>query len=217
VVRDRVDELIEILKDLAMDTSEQTYYSIRAMNPGTQVEQAARLIYLNRLCFNGLYRLNKNGQFNVPYGHLKRPSVCNESLLRDCSSSLKNVSIKLSDFEQCTRSSKAGDVVYFDPPYLPLTKTSNFSDYHSTKFNIEAHKRLARLIDELTDRGVFVILSNSDTEASREIFCSLRQFTVSANRSISARVSGRLPVDELIAVNFDLGRRHEGSRLKKTR
>lgn len=202
VVKDDVDHLVDLLRELAADISEEAFYRMRAEKFQESVMRAARFVFLNRLCFNGLYRVNQAGLFNVPYGRLKNPTVCNEELLRSCSTWLKDAEIRNTDFETVLKVVKSGDVVYLDPPYVALSKTSSFASYHSTGFGLEDHERLAMIIKDMSAKGAFVLLSNSDTEVTRELFSNLNLFSVQANRSISASGKSRNRVSELIATNF---------------
>lgn len=204
VIRDRVDELITCLGEMATDVSEARFYEIRATKFENSIERASRFLYLNRLCFNGLYRVNRSGEFNVPYGKLKKPVVCNDELLKSCSASLKNVEITNVDFELSVAEAKEGDLVYFDPPYVALSKTASFASYQSNGFSDDEHRRLADLIDSLTEKRVHVILSNSDTMLTQSLFRKMNLFSVRANRSISAAAGSRNSVSELLGTNFEL-------------
>lgn len=204
VVRDDVNKLMRKLHALEEDCSESAYYEVRQSRPKSSTARAARLVYLNRLCFNGLYRLNRNGDFNVPYGHLKNPQVCNSAVLLSCSSALQGTHLRSGDFESFVLEAKKNDVVYFDPPYAPLSETSNFSSYHESRFGKAEHVRLSNVVDRLTSKGVRVILSNSDTSFTRECFSNLNLYKVSVRRSISASTHGRRPVYELLGTNFNI-------------
>src|SRR5690606_32331042 len=137
---------------------EDTYYATRDLDPKTLdlPERAARLIYLNKTGYNGLYRVNRQGRFNVPFGRYDNPKICNEPRLRAASEVLRarGISIKVADFEALSERARPGDAVYFDPPYVPLTKTASFTGYHSEAFGAEEHRRLAAAFDSLTRRGV---------------------------------------------------------------
>ena len=214
VVRDNPKQLIKTLTKLASRKSEQDFYRVRSSKPRSKVAGAARLLYLNRLCFNGLYRVNSEGEFNVPYGRLKNPVVCNSELILACSSWLKNAELYAESFDIAAKRPKRGDLVYFDPPYIPLSTTASFSSYAKEKFNESEQRVLAQTIKDLTKRGVSVILSNSDTPLSREIFGSLNLFSISANRSISAASTSRGRVQELVGVNFSLSAMQNASTLE---
>ena len=204
VVKEDVEHLISLLQGLATDISEEAFYKIRGELYQDSAMRAARFVFLNRLCFNGLYRVNRAGLFNVPYGRLKNPMVCNEELLRTCSIWLNDTEILNTDFETALKGVKSGDVVYLDPPYVALSKTASFSSYHSTGFGLDDHERLATIIENLTALGAYVLLSNSDTEITRDLFSNLNLYSVQANRSISASGKSRSRVSELIATNFPI-------------
>jgi DNA adenine methylase len=146
------------------------YYATRAHAPRTAVARAARMIYLNRTCFNGLYRVNKSGKFNVPFGRYTNPTICDEENLRAVSVALHNVAFSLLDFEQTVMVARRGDTVYFDPPYVPVSETSNFTAYGKDGFGPEDQIRLRDTAESLIRRGVHVLLSNSDTPFVRQLY-----------------------------------------------
>lgn len=203
VVRSDVEGLIRKLTKLSRDTSKATYERVRSSKPKDEISRAARFIYLNKTCFNGLWRVNSKGEFNVPWGKLKTPNILNEENLRACSKRLKGSHLTSGDFAKALEDVSKGDLVYFDPPYIPLTSSASFSKYAKDDFSIEDHERLSDLIAKLVKKGVHVILSNSDTSLSRDIFgphLTLRQ--ISVKRSISAASSSRKPVMEIIGTSF---------------
>ena len=206
-IRDDVDSLIKLLKSPRFEISEKAYYSVRNMDCcQTGVEAAARFIYLNRLCFNGLYRVNSSGRFNVPYGRITKPTICDEPLLRAINSFLSSVDINHGSFEETTSSAAAGDLVYFDPPYIPVSPTASFTRYSTDDFAEQDHSELMSCIVNLTNRGVNVILSNSHTEKTSEIYGTgaLQLYTLTANRSISASSKSRQKTSEIIGVSYDI-------------
>jgi DNA adenine methylase len=149
--------------------------------------------------------VNSKGEFNVPWGKLKDPVIFRTDNLVACNLRLRGAKISCGDFERAVKNAERGDLVYFDPPYLPISSSSNFSKYAKDDFAYKDHEKLATTIRDLTKREVFVLLSNSDTPESRELFgpiMNLRQIPV--NRSISASSSSRKPVMELIATNFNV-------------
>jgi DNA adenine methylase len=202
VVRDLPEELILKASRLGAKTRRSDFYQVRGSKPRSEVGRAARLLYLNKLCFNGLYRVNSKGEFNVPFGNYNDPKVVNAQQIRMCSRALNLAEIRLSHFSEVLNVVRKNDLVYFDPPYIPLSPTASFSSYSKEGFGESDQRELARLIHELSRRGVRVILSNSDTRLSREIFGELNLFSVSASRAISATAKGRGKVRELLAVNF---------------
>lgn len=166
------------------------------------LESASLLYILNKLCFNGLYRENSKGLFNVPFGDKKVfPEIPIESFKKN-SRLLKNTKIINSDFEKAIAEAKNGDIIYFDPPYVPVNQTSNFTAYQASGFPLDAQERLAKKMVELAKSNVRAICSNSDTEITREIFKGLNQFQISAPRMVSAKSSGRGTVTELVITNF---------------
>jgi len=216
VLKSDVYSLIRTLHKLSRDTSKEAYEKIRASNPRHDVSRAARFIYLNKTCFNGLWRVNSNGDFNVPWGKLKKPNIFEEENLISCSKRLKGSHLTKGGFTKALEKASKGDLIYLDPPYIALTASANFSKYSKDDFSIKDHERLAELISDLKSRGVHIILSNSDTPLSRDIFgraLTLRQ--VSVNRSISAKGTSRKPVMELIGTSFPVPSTSQLSRCRK--
>lgn len=166
------------------------------------VATSAQFFVINKICFNGLYRENKKGYFNVPFGQKTRfPAHSLEDFLA-ASKALRNATLKVSDFEGAIENAVEGDFVYFDPPYVPVNPTANFTAYSSEGFGLDEQKRLAQLMKELKNRGVKALLSNSSTRLTEEIFGGLRQVKISAPRMVSAKSSSRGNVDELLIMNY---------------
>ena len=203
VIKNQLPELLAELKKLSKNLSKEEFERIRSSSPKTNVARAARFIYLNKTCFNGLWRVNSSGQFNVPWGKLKNPLIYDASNLEACRKRLAGSKITAGGFSEAVISAKKNDLVYFDPPYLPLSASSSFSQYSKDNFGIQDHEELAETISRLTRKGVYVILSNSDTPETRRIFgntLTLRQIMM--NRSISAAGHARTPVNEVLGTNF---------------
>jgi len=202
VIRDHVEELIESLKKHRNE--EDYYYAVREQDPDklSPVERASRFIYLNKTCYNGLWRVNSRGKFNVPFGRYKNPRICDEENLRAVSRALQGVSILCCDFEEAVANAGPGDFVYFDPPYYPLSETARFTQYTREDFGPEEHARLARVFKELDKRGCFVLLSNSDTEFVRSLYAGYNIRPVQANRCINCKGDRRKGVTELLISNY---------------
>jgi DNA adenine methylase len=198
VVRDDLGKLLKKLEELQHQTSEEEYYEIRARKAPHKIDRAARLVYLNKTGYNGLYRVNSKGGFNVPYGRYKRPKIYDPERLAAASRVLQDVTIRVADFEEVCADAKRGDAVYLDPPYLPLSKTSSFSAYHSDAFGLPEHERLAKAFARLVKRGVAAILSNSATPETRALYKSFKCSDVSVRRPINSVASGRGAVSELL-------------------
>lgn len=163
-IRDNVEQLILLLKEHQFRHNKDYYYEVRSWNEGTPLEKAARLIYLNKTCFNGLYRENSQGKFNVPVGKYKNPQICHPDLLHSVSAALQLTQIEIKPFDAVLDYAKnPQDFVYFDPPYYPLSSTSNFTAYSRYSFNEEDQIRLKDTFSKLAERGVKVMLSNSDS------------------------------------------------------
>lgn len=164
--------------------------------------QAARLIYLNKHCFNGLYRVNSNGEFNVPFNGKVRGGSVDPDHLRELSSRLQSVSITCGDFEEVVKDAGLRDFVFFDSPYAPLTPTS-FTDYTKEGFAYEDHLRLADTFRELTNRGCYCMLTNHDTDLIRELYKDYKIETVDVRRSINRNGNGRTG-KEVIITNYNI-------------
>ena len=203
VVKTKVDDLVEELLSGKYVNDKDIFYEIRAEELEEPILRAARLIYLNRTCFNGLYRVNKKGKFNVPFGRYPdNIQILNADNLRDVSECLKNVEITNEDFEDSVKDAKEGDFVYFDPPYIPLTDTANFTDYTSEGFGIKEQERLAKVFKELDERGCYVMESNSDVPKIAELYEGFEIKKVHAKRYISSDPEGRGGVLESLIINY---------------
>ena len=202
VIKENVERLISILKGPKYVNKKEVYYRIRAEEPQDRFERAARTIYLNKTCFNGLYRVNSKGKFNVPFGRYKNPLICDSKNLRAVSIALKNVKILCDDFEKCLEYAGKGDFIYFDPPYQPLSKTSNFTSYTKNAFSEEDQKRLCEVFKRLDKMGCKIMLSNSDTHFIRNLYKKYRIEVVYAKRAINCKPSGRGAIKELVILNY---------------
>jgi DNA adenine methylase len=202
VIRDELNKLIEDLN--THQDSEEYYYYVRSLNPEEMddIQRASRLIYLNRTCFNGLYRVNKSGKFNTPYGKYKNPNICNTPNLKNVSDLLKNVTLVSTDFEKATKLAQKGDFLYFDPPYLPVSKYSDFKRYTKEFFYENDHIRLSKIFKELDRRGCYVMASNSNTELIHNLYKGFNIKTVLAKRLINKTASKRGAISELLITNY---------------
>lgn len=199
LVRDRVEELIDRLKEHQRNHNKDYYYDLRSFHNLTGLEAAARFIYLNKTCFNGLYRVNPKGEFNVPVGRYKDPKICNPDLLYAVSESLQNVEIAERSFDTVLDYAKSSeDFVYFDPPYYPLSNTSEFTGYTRNSFGKEDQIRLKEVFAKLADRGVKVMLSNSDCEFIRELYEDFNIEKILAARYINCKAKKRGIISEVL-------------------
>lgn len=202
IVRDDPEELIIALS--RHKTSEQYFYKVRELVPEylTPIERASRFIYLNKTCYNGLYRVNKQGQFNVPYGRYKKPLICDAEVIRVASESLKDVQLTVSSFEKTIEKAEKRDFIYLDPPYVPLSPTASFTSYTSSNFTEHDQVKLAQLVRMLDKKGCFVMLSNSDTKLVRALYQGFNIITVHCPRSINSNPFARGTVTELLITNY---------------
>jgi len=203
-VRDCVEDVIAILRKHQRKHDRDYYYVVRAVDPSrlTLAGRAARMIYLNKTCYNGLYRENKLGQFNVPFGRYNNPTICDAANLRNVSRALQGVDIAQSGYRSVLDTAGPGDFVYFDPPYHPLSATSSFTAYHRNGFGEDDQHGLRDVFAELSRRGVYAMLSNSDTRLIRGLYQDFRIERVYASRSINSNSSKRGKIAELIVRSY---------------
>ncbi len=214
-VRDNVEGVIAALRQ--MRHSEEDYYRIRSLSPRKAVRRAARMIYLNRTGYNGLYRVNRAGQFNVPFGRYVRPKICDEPRLKAAAAALQGVELKVTDFQEAVTEARPGDAVYFDPPYVPVSQTARFAEYHHLPFDQDEHERLCRVYAELVGRRVAAVLSNSDVRMTRQLYREFQVESVGARRNINSRVTSRGPVSELLVIGPSAHRSKATSSRKRSK
>jgi DNA adenine methylase len=223
VVRDQLPLLDAALAGLAAAYAGRTpeerramYYEVRETVPSIPAERAARFIFLNRTCFNGLFRVNAAGRFNVPHGRYRNPRIHDGALLAACSRALQRAELRAGDFAAVCDEARPGEFVYLDPPYHPLSATASFTAYTSGDFGPADQIRLRDAFESLTRRGVAAMLSNSGHGFIRDLYAGggYRVKTVPMSRAINSRGSGRAPVDELLIDNFErVGLRPRGEAL----
>ena len=206
VVRDKPDELISLTKTYIHE--KDTFYKLRERfnEPNlSDLEDASLLLYLNKTAFNGLYRVNSKGKFNVPFGRYKNPKIVPERRIRATSNILKNIDILCTDFSYIVDYSQQGDIVYFDPPYQPVSQTANFTSYSSGGFDINDQIRLRDTCLQLDNKGVQFVLSNSYIEEILNLYQEIERFNtkiVQAKRAISSKASTRGPINEILVTNI---------------
>lgn len=201
---DRLRPLAETYAAAAVAERAAFYYEQRAAVPADPVSRVARFIFLNRTCYNGLYRVNSRGGFNVPHGRYVQPRILDADILWACSKALQGAELFVRDFETACLAASPGDFVYLDPPYQPLTQTSRFTSYTQADFGATEQQRLRDAFDDLTRRGVYALLSNSEHPAIRDLYGGRGyQFEqVEMSRAINSRGSARSPIPELLISNF---------------
>lgn len=207
VIKNYIDQLIDSLNKHVYDKEYFLYVRSRDVSNLSDIDIASRFIYLNRTCFNGMYRVNKKGKFNVPFGKYSNPQICDEQNLHRVSDSLDNVEIKCQDYKEVLQNAVGGDFIYFDPPYYPINNTSSFTSYTSEVFLDKEQIELRNTYYELNNRGCFVMLSNSDTPFINRIYKEIENENikitkVSAGRSINSKASGRGKITEVLITNY---------------
>ncbi len=211
IVRDEVAALIELLTQHRSRHDKAYYYQVRALRAEglSPLERAARLIYLNKTCFNGLYRVNRAGRFNVPMGRYENPRIFDTDDLLNASRALQGVDLAVADFREVLNWARAGDFLYFDPPYAPVSKTANFTSYTTSTFGDAEQQELAAVLHELDRRGCKVMLSNSWVDSILELYKDFRCIELKATRAINSNPDKRGKVSELLAINYETTNHHE--------
>ena len=204
-IRDDVERVIQHLTPLRYES--ETYYHIREQfnaGVGSPCQRAAWFLYLLRVCYNGLWRVNRAGQFNTPIGRYSNPTICDAENLRACSRGLRHAEITCGDFEPGCAMAHPGDLVYFDPPYVPMKPGASFTSYTAKGFTLKDHERLRDLARRLTTYGVLCVLSNSDTPIVRELYADepFRILSLSRKGNMSSKGSGRQDVPEVLILNY---------------
>lgn len=210
-IKNNPAELINLLIKHKENNSKDYYLELRSADRDgrisrmTGVERAARILYMLRVDFNGLYRVNSKNQFNVPYGRYKNPKIVDVDLLYQISEYLNENDIEIlqTDFAEAVKDAQTGDFVYFDPPYIPLNETSSFTSYTHEGFSYEEQVRLRNTFKELTERGVYAMLSNSSSPLVEELYKDFNIYFVEAQRTNGAKSSSRGKISEIIVTNYD--------------
>lgn len=205
-VRDHSEELITLLEEHNNKNTQEYFYTVRALDRTedyeqlSDVEKAARIIYLNKTCYNGLYRVNSSGQFNSPYGKYKNPNIVNAEQIRAMSHYLQSakIDIRQGDYREALKGLRKGAFVYFDPPYLPISSSSSFTGYTENGFSYEQQVSLKRECDKLRKKGISFLQSNSDCPEIRELYREYDIRTVQAKRSINSKPNKRGGINEVL-------------------
>lgn len=205
-VRDFSEELIEELEKHNKNNSEDYYYEVRALDRTSQfltlsnIQKAARILYLNKTCYNGLYRVNSSGQFNSPYGRYKKPNIVNAVAIRAMSKYLKDnqIDIRHGDYRDVLKNLPRGAFVYLDPPYMPISSSSSFTGYTEGGFSYEHQVILKKECDKLRENGISFLQSNSDCPEIRELYSDYKIKTVQAKRNINSNAQKRGEINEVL-------------------
>ena len=204
VVKNSPKQLISKLGDFKEKHSKEFYYDVRAWDREKnfleldKITRATRFIYLNKTCFNGLYRVNKKGYFNTPIGSYKNPKICDADTIYSASYALQNVTILNISYKEVLKYTSKDDLIYFDPPYYPLTETSSFTSYSESEFLQKEQEELFEVFCELDKNGCFMVHSNSDTEFINELYRNYNIDKIEANRFINSKSSGRGKISEVL-------------------
>ncbi|MBD2389978.1 MAG: DNA adenine methylase [Anabaena sp. CoA2_C59] len=209
IIKNSLDELIEDLKN--HKNNEYYYYDIRDWDreknfkSKTEVQRASRIIFLNKTCYNGLFRVNSQGQFNVPFGKYKNPNILDIAVLKAVNKYLNENQVRIlnSDFQEAVKDAKGGDFIYLDPPYDPVSETASFTGYDVNGFNKQEQRRLKEVFDDLNSRGCHILLSNACTEFIEDLYKDYLHTKISAIRAINCNGKKRGKVDEILVKNYE--------------
>lgn len=205
-IKEKPNKLIKELSSGKYKNEKETFYKIREEEPTDEVKATARFVYLNKTAFNGLYRENSKGKFNVPFGKYTNPKILDQENILAVSKALQTDEITCLDFEKAVAKAKKGDFVYFDPPYQPISKTSSFTSYTKQDFTEKDQQRLFECFKKLDKKGCFLMLSNSYSPLIKSLYKDFDQRTVMAGRAISCKGEGRGKIKELIVTNYKTGK-----------
>jgi DNA adenine methylase len=209
VIQKHPEELLLQLQ--THQNSSDYFYQVRSLDRSPEVfaqldeiQRASRMIFLNKTCYNGLYRVNRRGEFNAPFGRYRNPCIVDDAGIKSVHRFLNGRPVKIlnTDFELAVAGARAGDLVYFDPPYDPVSTSASFTAYQGGGFGRPEQRRLARVVHDLTRRGCRVMLSNSATDYIRSLYKDLRVQRVPATRRINSVAAGRGVIDELLVLNY---------------
>jgi DNA adenine methylase len=209
IVQNSPQKLIDELLMFEKEHSKVFYYHIRELDRNSDFNElsdeyrAARFIYLNKTCFNGLYRVNQKGFFNVPMGRYKNPKICSEELIFNAHKALCGANILHDCYAKILKSAKKGDFVYLDPPYHPINETSNFTSYSKDDFLEKDQEELAVMFKKISQMGCYVLESNSNTEFIKNLYCEFKIEFVKADRYINCKGSGRSKIEEVLINNME--------------
>ena len=211
-IKDYPEELILELQFHKDNNTSEYFYSVRESDRDveifdkmTAVQKAARIIYLNKTCFNGLYRVNSSGQFNSPYGKYKNPNIVNEKVVRAMSKYFNDNSITINngDFKESLKGLRKGSFVYLDPPYMPISVSSSFTGYTDTGFDVNKQIELKNVCDNLNEKGIKFLQSNSDCEFIRELYKDYNIKIIKAKRNINSKGNLRGEINEVLIYNYE--------------
>lgn len=210
VIKDNPNELLLLLEEHELNNSEEYFYQIRALDRSesydqmSDIEKAARIIYLNKTCYNGLFRVNQSGQFNSPYGKYKNPNIVNKPVVLAMANYFQNNNITLlnGDYKLALKKLRKGAFVYFDPPYMPISSSSSFTGYTENGFDKKQQIELKEECDKLNSRGIKFLLSNSDHPFIRDLYKDYEIITVRAKRSINSNSNKRGEINEVLVRNY---------------
>jgi DNA adenine methylase len=210
VIKESPEELIEDLKK--HKNEEKYFYEIRVIDREkkkylklSNIERASRIIFLNKTCFNGLFRVNSSGEFNSPFGRYKKPNIINDVTIKAVSNYLSKNDIQIlnTDYEKSLSKIKKGAFVYFDPPYDPISDSSSFTGYTKNRFERGEQERLKKVCDKLNNKGVKFLLSNSSTDFIRDLYKNYNIFYIKAKRAINSKGDSRGEITEVLVKNYE--------------
>lgn len=212
VIKDKPDKLIELLHSYELRNNEDFFYQVRAVDRDkaeyvnlTELERAARIIYLNKTCYNGLFRVNMAGEFNTPYGNYKKPNIVNQTVIKALSNYFNKYDVRLicGDYKAALTGLRKGSFVYLDPPYMPLSATSSYTGYTAEGFGLAQQDELKEQCDILNKKGIRFLLSNSSHPYIHDLYNEYDIKIVSARRAINSKGNKRGEIDEVLIKNYE--------------
>ena len=194
---------MEELDKLQNKVSDKDFFlKMRSKKPKKELKQAVRMVFLNRTCYNGMYRVNSKGEFNVPFGDMGNPKLYEKKNIIACNHTLKKTTILNGDYKKLNRRIKEKDFVYLDPPYVPLSETAHFTSYTSEKFGEEQQLELLNFCEKIDKKGGLFMLSNSYNEFTEKLYRKFNINTIKAARSVAAKSESRAEIKEIVVTNY---------------
>jgi len=203
IIRDNPEQLMTKLDDLQENVDDKDFFlDMRSKESTDLLEKAVRTVFLNRTCYNGMYRVNSDGKFNVPFGDMGNPRLYEKKNIIACSHTLKKTTILSGDYKKLNLRIRKNDFVYLDPPYVPLSDTAHFTSYTSEKFGEEQQLELLEFCKKIDKKGGLFMLSNSYNEFTKKLYQDFKIDTIKAARNVAAKTSSRTPIKELVVTNY---------------
>jgi len=202
-IKKNPEKLMEELDGLQGNVDDKDFFlKMRSKKPKKELDRAVRMIFLNRTCYNGMYRVNSKGEFNVPFGDMGTPKLYEKKNIIACSQALKKTTILCGEYKKLNQRIRKKDFVYLDPPYVPLSDTAHFTSYTSEKFGERQQLELLEFCKKIDQKGGLFMLSNSYNEFTEKLYCKFNTNTIKAARSVAAKSESRAEIKEIVVTNY---------------